>query len=107
MSYEIIVTHRFRRDIKKLIKKYVSLKDEFALLVAALEKNPKLGTALSNNCYKIRISLASKGKGKSGGARVITYLLVKEETVFLLTIYDISQRGNISDKELNDLLSQL
>src|ERR1700744_4370465 len=108
MSYEVIATQRFRRDIKKLVKKYTSLKKEYDLLIGELEQNPLLqGTPLGNNCYKIRIAIASKGKGKSGGARVITHIIVKENTVYLLTIYDKSEKENISDKELQELLNQL
>lgn len=107
MSFNVIATHRFRRDIKKLSKKYASLKTEYNSLVEALETDPEQGTPLGNNCYKIRISIASKGKGKSGGARVITYVVVKDKEVYLLTIYDKSERENITDKELNELLDQL
>jgi mRNA-degrading endonuclease RelE of RelBE toxin-antitoxin system len=108
MSYEIIATPRFKRDIKRLGKKYISLKKEYALLLDELEKEPQLqGTPIGNNCYKIRISIASKGKGKSGGARVITHIVIKEGKVFLLTIYDKSEKENITDKELAELLSQL
>jgi len=51
-----------------------------------LENNPRLGTAIGKNCYKIRLSIRSKGKGKSGGARVITHLIVNigDETLYLL-----------------------
>ena len=107
MNYEVIATPRFKRDIKKLSKKYLSLKKEYALLIDELEENPLQGTSLGNNCYKIRIAIASKGKGKSGGARVITFVVVQEQTVFLLAIFDKSEKENISDKELTDLLNQL
>ena len=108
MSFEIIVTSRFRRDIKTLAKKYPSLKGEFAQLVNDLEANPQQqGTSLGNDCYKIRIAIASKGKGKSGGARVITHIVIKDRTVFLLTIYDKSEKENVTDKELRELLAQL
>jgi len=63
MSYEVIATPRFKRDIKKLAKKYLSLKKEYALLLSELEENPQLqGIPLGDNCYKIRISIASKEK---------------------------------------------
>ncbi len=107
MNYEIIATPRFKRDIKILSKKYFSLKNEYALLIEELEKKPFQGAPLGNNCYKMRLSIASKRKGKSGGARVVTNIVVKEEKVFLLTIYDKSEKENISDKELNELLNQL
>lgn len=107
MSFEVIVTSRFKRDIKKLVKKYLSLKREFGELLDSLEENPKLGVHLGNDCYKIRIAIASKGKGKSGGARVITCILIRDQKVFLLTIYDKSEKENISDKELIELLAQI
>ena len=107
MSYDIIATPRFKRDIKKLAKKYLSIKNEYGLLISELEKDPQQGISLGNNCYKIRISIASKGKGKSGGARVITHIVIKEKIVFLLTIYDKAEKENINEKELNELLGQL
>lgn len=100
MNYSIIATPKFKKELKRLAKKYSSLKNEFAALLDELEKNPTIGTSLGNNCYKIRISIASKGKGKSGGARVITYVLVTDKTIFLLNIYDKSEQDNISDKEI-------
>jgi hypothetical protein len=60
---------------------------------------------LANNCYKIRLAIKSKGKGKSGGARVITQIQVVENNVFLLALYDKSEQENISDKEIEYLLS--
>jgi hypothetical protein len=70
----------------------------------SLEQEPEQGTNLGNNCYKIRIAIASKGKGKSGGARVITNFVIAEETVFLISIYDKSEKENLTDKELDELL---
>jgi len=107
MNYEIIATPRFKRDIKKLTKKYPSLKNEFKNLVNLLENSPQQGSPLGNNCFKIRLAIASKGKGKSGGARVITHIIIEDHIVFLLTIYDKSEKETISDKELQELISQI
>lgn len=104
MSYNVLAIPPFDRQLKRLAKKYPSLKNEFAELLESLEKDPEQGTHLGNNCYKIRIAIASKGKGKSGGARVITNFVVAEETVFLLSIYDKSEKENLTDKELDELL---
>jgi hypothetical protein len=87
-----------------LSKKFPSLKTEFAELVASLKINPEQGTNLGNNCFKIRHAIASKGKGKSGGARVITYVQVIETNDYILSIYDKSEQTNITDKELLDWL---
>jgi hypothetical protein len=72
-----------------------------------LASNPIIGTPIWNNCYKVRLAIASKGKGKSGGARVITYLYLHRDKVFLLSIYDKSDKENISNKELLELLKKI
>ena len=102
--FEIIITPKFLRLLKRLQKKYPSLKEELTRLGQQLRANPYLGTPIGNNCYKIRIAIASKGKGKSGGARVITNYIVTDSTVYLLSIYDKSEKDNLTDKELNELL---
>jgi len=107
MSYNLIAIPPFDRQLKRLVKKYPSLKKEYKDLLDDLEQNPLIGTPLGKSCFKIRISISSKGKGKSGGARVITNFAVTEQTVFLLFIYDKSERDNISDKELTQLLDQI
>lgn len=107
MSYKVITIPRFEKDLKRLVKKYPSLKNEFIALVLSLKKQPEQGTALGSNCYKIRLSIASKGKGKSGGARVITCLQVLDTAIYLLTIYDKAEQENIPDKDLRDLLAYI
>jgi mRNA-degrading endonuclease RelE of RelBE toxin-antitoxin system len=77
MSYKIIAVPTFSKEAKKLAKKYHSLKSELEIIFASLEINPIQGTSLGNNCYKIRIAISSKGKGKSGGARLITNIITK------------------------------
>ncbi len=104
MSYNILLIPPFDRQLKRLCKKYPSLKDEFLDLIESLEKKPEQGTNLGNKCYKIRIVIASKGKGKSGGARIITNFILSEETVYLLSIYAKSEKENLTDKELEELL---
>ena len=88
-------------------KKFPSLKKELADLIEELKITPTLGTFLGNNCYKIRFSISSKGKGKRGGARVITNVAVIEQNVYLLCIYDKSEKADISNKELAELLSYI
>jgi mRNA-degrading endonuclease RelE of RelBE toxin-antitoxin system len=104
MSYKIKTIPKFDKELKRLVKKYPSLKSEFIELVSDLKENPTQGTPLGNHCFKIRLSIASKGAGKSGGARVITYLQVSQTSVYLLSIYDKSEEDTISNKELADLL---
>ena len=97
----------FERQARRLMKKYPSLKEEIRTLVGELEKNPVCGTPLGHQCYKIRLAIASKGRGRSGGARVITYFVSDESVVFLLSIYDKSEQVTITDGELTELLASI
>ena len=104
MSYKVKTIPTFEKELKQLAKKYHSLKKEYLELVQSLQKQPEQGSPLGNNCFKIRLAIASKGKGKSGGARVITYIQVLQTSVYLLTIFDKSEQENIPDKELEELI---
>jgi hypothetical protein len=104
MSFKISVTTGFKKHAKSIGKKHRSLKSDIETLIVSLEQNPLQGEPLGKDCYKIRMAITSKGKGKSGGSRVITCVKVVDQDVYLLTIYDKSEKENISDKELDELL---
>ena len=109
MKYRISVTLEFLREMKHLSKRYKSLKEDLRNFGNDLLLNPEQGVSLGNNLRKIRIAITSKNKGKSGGARVITYTIIWTEIdteIKLLTIYDKSERSSISEKELEDLLKK-
>jgi hypothetical protein len=105
MGYTVETTPHFEHEAKRLIKKYTSLKQEIQAIVRHLQVAPELGSPLGNNVFKIRMAIASKGKGKRGGARIITYVVVDNEKVYLLSIYDKSDKETISDKEIQQLLN--
>lgn len=107
MSFEVLTTSDFKRNSKPLLKKYKSLKTEILKLITSLEEDPTQGTPLGNDVYKIRLAISSKGKGKSGSARVITCAKIIQDTVYLLTIYSKSEKENISDEELRLLIDGL
>ncbi len=107
MSFEVIATEPFERKLKRLVRKYRSLPADLAPIVEQLSEEPSTGTPLGKNCCKIRIAVTSKGQGKSGGARLITYVRVVKNTVYLLDIYDKSSKASISDKELAILIELL
>lgn len=104
MSYNILLSENFKREVKRLSKKYRSLKSELETLGFELSEDPTMGTPMGNDVYKIRLAISSKGKGKSGGARVIYYVKVDHETVLLLSIYNKGEIDSISDQEIRDLL---
>ena len=76
-------------------------------MAALLEIEPRSGTTLGNNTYKIRVAIKSKGTGRSGGARVITYVVTENSEVYLLTIYDKSELSSIDDKTLRLIINSL
>ncbi|WP_310589080.1 type II toxin-antitoxin system RelE family toxin [Fibrella forsythiae] len=84
MSYEVIATPDALRDAKRLGKKYASFKDDLAALIDSLSNDPQQGESLGQGCYKIRLAIKSKSKGKSGGARVISCVKIIDEVVYLL-----------------------
>lgn len=109
MNYNILVKPTFEREAKRLKKHYSSFKTDFANLIDELEANPQLGTDLGGGLRKIRMAIASKGKGKSGGARVITFTVVvsvEEAEINLLYIYDKAERSSITSKEIEMLLKK-
>ena len=104
MNYNVKFIPKFERELKYLAKKYPSLKSDFSKLLQSLMENPTQGVSLGNDCFKIRMAISSKGKGKSGGARVVTCLKVVQATVYLLTIFDKSENESISNNDLKELL---
>jgi mRNA-degrading endonuclease RelE of RelBE toxin-antitoxin system len=101
----------FARGAKALRKKYPSFEKDYDAFLDELEKNPFAGESLGQHTYKHRMSIASKGKGKSGGARVITYNVqqtgTEEILITLMTIYDKSDIENVSDAYLKSLVQQI
>ena len=103
MSYSISSIPLFDKQAKRLAKKYPSLKKDLTELLDSLANNPEQGKALGNSFYKVRLAIASKGKGKSSGARVITYIKVIDTVIYLTSIYDKSEKNTITDKELEQI----
>ena len=107
MECKITASKSFNKELKRLEKRYASLADDYETLLHDLKQNPALGTDLGRGLRKVRMRISSKGKGKSGGARVITFTViasVDETTINLLYIYDKSERENISPKEIDAML---
>ncbi|MBI4646831.1 MAG: type II toxin-antitoxin system RelE/ParE family toxin [Bacteroidia bacterium] len=104
MSYNIYTTNSFERELKSLAKKYHSIKNDVKNFSLSLKENPMQGEPLGKDCYKIRMAITSKGKGKSGGARIITCVKIIRNSVYLISLYDKSEKESISDNELDNLL---
>ena len=79
MNYEIIASRLFAKELKRLGKKYKSLKNDYGLLLDRLERNPYEGIDLGHGLRKVRMAISAKNKGKSHGARVITFNVLIDE----------------------------
>lgn len=101
-------TPTFDRQLKRLAKRHRSILADVVAKVGELLEDPYTGNALiAENCYKVRMAITSKGKGKSGGSRIITCVKIEQDTLYLLTIYDKSEREDLEDGELKELLKQI
>lgn len=105
MSYEIKRLPTFDRQAKRLAKKYPSLKADLRALFDSLQIDPSQGVAIGKGCYKVRMAVASKKQGKSGGARVITFVKITQEAVYLLALYDKSEKETLAVGELEAYLA--
>jgi mRNA-degrading endonuclease RelE of RelBE toxin-antitoxin system len=110
MSFKIIPSVEFLKKAKRLSKKYPSFKLDLKKFTATLEGEPRQGVEISPNVYKIRIAIKSKGRGKSGGARVITFVetevveVGKVVAVHLVTVYDKSDTTNVSKNYVEQVI---
>lgn len=111
METNIKTIPEFDRRAKRLAKKYKSLKADLQQLVLSLRENPTQGIDLGSGVYKIRLAITSKGGGKSGGGRIITYAIKIADPdnyeVTLLTIYDKSEIANVTDAYTKELVKQV
>lgn len=108
MNVRLIPSVEFLCQLKHLSKKYQSIGRDYIILKESLLQNPLQGIDLGGGIRKIRMAIGSKGKGKSGGARVLTLtVLVSEDVdITLLTIYDKSEIENVSDKYIKWLVEE-
>ncbi len=109
MKVDISLHNEFKRQFRRLNKKYRSLIDDLETLQSDLKENPFLGVSLSGGVRKVRMAISSKGKGKSGGARVLTLtiLVTGDADVTLLTIYDKDEISNVSDEYIMELVREV
>lgn len=106
MAIRIEFTPGFARQSKRLKKKYPSWVEDLAVFAATLPDAPRQGESLGRSCYKVRVAITSKGQGKSGGVRVITFVRVEAERITLLTVFDKADRANLVEGEPEALLAE-
>ncbi|MBZ0288122.1 MAG: type II toxin-antitoxin system RelE/ParE family toxin [Anaerolineae bacterium] len=99
---------RFRRDVKRLSKKYRRVRHDVEDLIQQLEQGETPGNQVQGTrytVYKVRVHNSDMPKGKSGGYRVIYYVQTMSAVV-LITMYIKSERADISDAEIRRLIDE-
>lgn len=105
---EIIATRTFIKSAKAIAKRYRSFNSDYQELLAQLTDNPHLGIDLGEGFRKIRMAISSKGNGKSGGCRVITFdALEKNGKLYLIYAYDKSEYDNIRLSVIKEIVAEL
>ncbi len=107
MTYRLVPTKAFSRELKRLKKKYPSILTDLDKISKELVNTPSLGDQVYKNCYKIRVPISSMNKGKSGSARLITYVVYTNSIIFLVDIFTKAERASISEKEIKMLIKEL
>ncbi|MBX2980922.1 MAG: type II toxin-antitoxin system RelE/ParE family toxin [Flavobacteriales bacterium] len=107
MKHRVIPTPAFEKELRPLLKRHRSLGKDLLKLEKELEAKPNTGTSLGHGLYKIRLAIGSKGKGKSGGGRVITYVVTEDAELYLLSIYDKSDYDTVDTKAMKQLAAEL
>ena len=110
MKYEFRPSPAFLKSVKALAKRYPSLKEDLAVLRRSLEENPLQGVDLGGGMRKVRMSIKSKGRGKAGGARVITFNIVisSHDTIIVFVyIYDKADAASVKNETMRGIIQEM
>lgn len=110
MSCSVKVSGDFAREAKRLAKKYPSFKKDYKDFLDSIKENPLQGDEIAKNIRKIRMAIKSKGKGKSGGARVITFNIltdIEDGQVVLLLIYDKEEASSVKANVVKQIVRDM
>ncbi len=107
MKHRVIPTPAFEKELRPLLKRYRSLAKDLGALEKELQTRAPIGTSIGHGLYKIRLAITSKGKDKSGGARVITFVVTEDHEVYLLSIYDKGDYDTVDTKAMKLLVAEM
>ncbi len=105
-KYLVVEQDLYKKAVKKLSKNYRNINLDVKYFLDSINSKKDLGIELKSNVFKVRIKNSDKNKGKSAGYRLISYLAVIENELHLLYIYDKSSLVNITEKEIDELVSK-
>ncbi len=102
---EIVEHELYEKSFKKLSKKFKNIEKDIDVFLLSVKTKDDLGVELKPNVYKVRIANTDKNKGKSVGYRLLTYIVLVENELHLLYIYDKGSIGNLSESEVDAMIS--
>jgi len=105
-KYTVVEQELYKKAFKKLSKTYRNIDLDVKDFLKSIETKEDLGVELKSNVFKVRIKNSDKNKGKSSGYRLISYLTIVENELHLLYIYDKSKLVNVTEKELDELITK-
>jgi len=105
-KYTLVEQYLYKKAIKKLSKNYRNIELDVKKFLKSINTKDDLGIELKSNVFKVRIRNSDKNKGKSAGYRLISYLALVENELHLLYIYDKSSLINITEKEIDELITK-
>jgi len=93
------------RESRRFTDKFFSIAEEEDLnrLQGELENNPEKGDVIPGAGGARKVRLGIRGRGKSGGARVIYYVRVSRDVIWFLDIYEKSDKVDLSPSERKEL----
>ena len=106
MKLQIVEQELYRKAHKKLSKQYRHLQNDIDNFLNSIDSKEDLGIELKSNVFKARVKNSDKNKGKSAGYRLISYLIIINNELHLLYIYDKSKLENLTEKEIDNLILQ-
>jgi len=100
-------TETFTKAVKKLQKRFKNIENDYNKFIDSIKTIDNLGTDLGGGVYKVRIANSDKQTGKSSGYRLISYLKLIDNTLYLMYIYDKSDLDTISEKQIDTLIKKI
>ena len=101
IAYEMCIRNK---EVKKLKKRYKHIEKDYIDFINSIKSIDDLGINLGNNIFKVRIANSDKNRGKSSGYRLISYLKLIENELYVIYIYDKSDMENINENEIDKLI---
>jgi hypothetical protein len=95
----VIETDSYLRDAKHAGMS----EDERTAAVVYVATDPEAGAVMQGTGGVRKARLAGRGKGKSGGYRIVWYFGGGDIPVFLITVFGKGEKDNISNAECNAL----